>query len=162
MLVAAIVIGIAYTAFTVVSQSYLQFKAKNEGIAELATLDHLFKRDFEQAERIQDTTNGIAIYKKNQIPVVYQINLQTIIRSQISTDTFKVKLPGGISGFQTFFEGKSKSNQTEENASSTNAENNRIDEVSFSISYQDQHIPYHYTKTYSSASLIERSTHALY
>ena len=158
MLVAAIVIGIAYTTFNLVSKSYLGFKTKNQELAILTRVDQLFNRDFEQASLIQSSNNTIIIYKTNQSPIWYEINPANIIRRSVVTDTFKVQ----TQGLSAAFEGKTKNANIEIDESDNPTESGRIDELSFTMVYQNEQIPCHYTKTYSSVDLIERKTNAQY
>src|SRR5471030_1943654 len=90
MLVAAIVIGITYTAYTIISKSFINFKAKNEDIALLARIDKVIKRDFDRAVVIEADDTGIEMINNNQLPVHYAIAPTYIVRKTIVTDTFKV------------------------------------------------------------------------
>jgi len=150
MLIAGLVIGMTYTAYSVVSRSYQSFQQKNDDIAVLLQLDHLLKRDFAQADTIFKTANGLTFTNAKSM-VNYQIDSSWIIRTSAVTDTFKVK----VSGVNTLFE-----EQPITNISPTD-EPNRVDELEFQVLFQDKSIPYHYYKTYSAANLIERNAHAL-
>jgi len=63
MMITAIVIGIAYTSYSIVVKSYNSFNNKNNDMAVVINLDHLLKRDFERAETILKDTDGIALNK---------------------------------------------------------------------------------------------------
>ncbi|WP_448698216.1 hypothetical protein ACFGVR_15465 [Mucilaginibacter sp. AW1-3] len=153
MLIAAIVIGITYTAYTIVSQSFIHFKGKNEGLALLANVDHLLQRDFARAELIVADDSGITMQGDHQAPVHYEMAAAYLVRKSLTTDTFKV----AISGVKMFFENQNKDFRP----GFAGIEENRIDELSLILTYQDEMIPFHYTKTYSSANLIQRNPHAL-
>ena len=150
MLIAALVIGMTYTAYSVVSRSYQSFHQKNDDIAELLQLDHLLKRDFAQADTILKTANGLT-FKNATHTIDYEIDSSLVIRTSAITDTFKVK----VSGISTLFEEQPVTNNSDV------TEPNRIDELEFQVLFQDKIIPYHYYKTYSAANLIERNAHAL-
>jgi len=150
MLIAALVIGMTYTAYSVVSRSYQSFHQKNDDIAELLQLDHLLKRDFAQADTILKTANGLT-FKNATHTIDYEIDSSLVIRTSAITDTFKVK----VSGISTLFEEQPVTNNSDV------TESNRIDELEFQVLFQDKIIPYHYYKTYSAATLIERNAHAL-
>ncbi len=153
MLVAAIVIGITYTAYAIISRSYMDFKTKNDGIAVLNRVDQLLKRDFEQADRIVGSGNEILIDKADRARVNYEFDADVVIRKSVAIDTFKVKT-GDI---KITFEGV-VNNQREMEESSATA---LADELSFTVSFQHENIPYHYHKTYSSLNLIQRNPHAI-
>jgi Tfp pilus assembly protein PilE len=144
MLIAVIVIGITYTAYTIVNKSFLNYKSKNEDIALLARIDHLIRRDFEQATIVEGDQTGINIIKSGQPSIHYEITPGYILRKATVTDTFKVN----SSDVKAYFEG-------------TDRQYDRIDELTFTIHDQDDLIPYHYFKQYSSANLIQPSPNAI-
>ena len=150
MLIAAIVIGITYSAYMIVFKSYALFNHKHEDMAVLLNLDHLLKRDFEQAETIEKDASGITL-KWNDKLIKYEFQPDFIVRNNTRIDTFKVKMQDLILSF--------------ENAPVTEmqetAEQNRIDGLSFLLIYQDTKIPCHYLKTYSSTNLIQRNPNAV-
>ncbi|MBW4890133.1 hypothetical protein KXQ82_10420 [Mucilaginibacter sp. HMF5004] len=154
MLIAAIVIGITYTSYNIIGKSYLSFKTRNDDIAVLNRVDELLKRDFEQANMIADSGNGLLINKDNMTDVHYEFNRGTIIRKSGVIDTFKVSM----TDLKTAFEGNLNNNQTEANTTSESA---RIDELSFTINFKDLNIPCHYQKMYSSLNLIQRNPDAV-
>jgi prepilin-type N-terminal cleavage/methylation domain-containing protein len=151
MMIAAILMGITYTAYTIVSKSYLSFNTKNTEMAEVEVLDKLLKRDFDQAGVIQKTTSSILITNTGQT-IQYLFTPDFIIRTAGITDTFKVKTDSLI----TSFEG-----QPVEEAGPSE-EQNRLDELSFTLVYQNENIPCHYHKQYSSANLIQRNPDAIH
>lgn len=156
MLVAAIVIGMTYTAYTIISKSFIDFKAKNEGIALLARIDHVMKRDFDRAVMIEVDDTGITMINNNQLPVHYEIMPSYILRKTSVADTFKVQ----SRDINMFFEKREKNEMTA-NTNLTSAELNRIDELSFAISYKNDLIPFHFIKKYSAVNLINRNPHAI-
>lgn len=156
MMVAAIVIGITYTAYTIIKKSFVDFKAKNEDIALLARVDQVMKRDFDRAVIIQADNTGIDLINEDQPPVHYEITPTYILRKTTATDTFKVQ----SQDIKTFFEKKER-NELEESSNLTDSEANRIDELSFTVNYKGDFIPFHFIKKYSSANLIKRNPNAI-
>lgn len=150
MLIAAIVIGITYTAYTIVFKSYLSFNNKNNDMAVLLNLDHLLKRDFEQAETIEKDENGIILKRSNKL-IKYEFQPDFIVRNSAGIDTFKVKMQDVILSFENV--------PVTEMQETT--EQNRIDELGFTLLYQGEKMPCHYSKIYSSANLIQRNPNAL-
>src|ERR1700744_656096 len=90
MLIAAILMGITYTTYIMVSKSYLSFNTKNTEMAEVELLDKLLKRDFDRADVIQKTTNGMVIINTGQT-IQYVFNPDFITRTSGIADTFKVR-----------------------------------------------------------------------
>jgi len=150
MLIAALVIGITYTAYMIVFKSYASFNHKHDDMAVLLTVDHLLKRDFEQAETIEKDATGVTI-KRNDKLIKYEFQPDFIVRNDSRIDTFKVKMQDVILSFENV-----PVTQMQETA-----EQNRIDELGFSLIYQDTKIPCHYAKTYSSVNLIKRNPNAV-
>jgi len=150
MLITAIVIGITYSAYSIISQSYLSFQKKNDGLAVLSRVDQLLTKDFSSAVTICKTQNGLFIKNKAD-SISYEFQPEFIVRTSTVIDTFKVQ----NGGLNTFFE-----NQPVVEINPV-AEQNRIDEMSITVSYENEKIPYHYRKQYSSADLLERNPNAL-
>jgi Tfp pilus assembly protein PilE len=151
MLIAAILIGITYTAYSIIVKSYISFSKKNEDMAVLVRLDELLKKDFAHSEIILKDNNGISFNSDDHV-VKYQFNPDFIVRTTTRADTFKVKT--GV--INTTFE-----NQAVNEVSATD-EQNRLDDLDLILLFQDEKIPYHYHKQYSSANLIQRNPDALH
>ena len=150
MVIASILMGITYTTYSIISKSYLSFNTKNNDLAALEQLDKLLRRDFDQAEIIQKETGGITIKNANHM-VTYEFTPDFIVRIAGIEDTFKVK----TEEITTSFEGQS----VKETGSSE--EQNRLDQLSFTLGYQNEKIPYYYHKQYSSVNLIQRNPNAI-
>ncbi len=150
MLISAIVIGIAYTAFNIINQSYRSFQHKNENIAVLIRLDELLRKDFSRANTISRTTNGIFV-KTGPDSVIYEFEPDFTVRTSTIIDTFKLNVQDVVTTFET----------SPITAISPVTEQNRIDELNFSILFENEKIPYYYHKQYSSANLIERNPNAI-
>jgi len=155
MLIAAIVIGITYTAYSIVSKSYLNFKSRNEDMAVFARLDQLLRRDFERSESINSSGNKIQMYGLNSHIINYELASGYIIRNAQNIDTFRVR----SDHYQLFFQGKPQNNSEETDIK--NDESNRIDEFSFVVTFRGDTSSYSYYKKYSSVNLINRNPNAI-
>ena len=150
MLISALVIGITYTSYGIIVKYYSSFDNKDKEMAVLASLDHVLKRDFERAETVLKDTSGIVIKVDSDV-VKYEFAPDFIIRRTTRADTFKVT----VQNLDMTFE------QNPVNELQTEAEQNRVDELTFSLRYQNETIPYHYHKLYSSENLIQRNPNAI-
>ncbi|PTQ92441.1 pilin/secretion family protein with methylation motif [Mucilaginibacter yixingensis] len=149
MLISAIVIGMAYTIYQIAIGSFSGFLQKNKTTENLLLLDELLAKDFNRASGVFQTDSGITLVK-DSAKVNYAFIADGIIRRAAITDTFKFNhtVPSLL------FEGQPIDQQA------TEAEDHRIDELSFTLLSGTDSIPYHYYKIYSSANLIERPNHA--
>ena len=152
MLIAAILMGITYTAFSIINKSYNSFNTKNKDMAELELLDELLRKDFDRAELIQKDQNRIILKRADLTLVKYEFNPDYIVRTFGRIDTFKFK----TEAFSTSFEGQ------QVNESGPSAEENRLDELDINLLFGNEKIPYHYYKQYSSINLIQRNPNALH
>lgn len=145
MLIAAVVIGITYTAYLIVIGSYNSFTKKNNEMAVAIRLDELLRRDFSHADIILKQQDAL-VFKTNGQITSYEISPNFIVRTHIVTDTFQVRTELLIAGF----EGLPVNNDIE-----TDTMKSRIDEASFNLLYENEKIPYHYYKQYSSVNLMQ-------
>jgi Tfp pilus assembly protein PilE len=150
MLITGLLIAITYTSYSVIVKSYHSFTVKNEEMAVLVTLDHLLKRDFQQAEVISKDQDGIVL-TSNDKTIKYNFKSDYIVRTAAGTDTFKVQ----TQEVNTVFENVPL-NEVQETE-----EQNRIDELAFTLTFKNEKIPYHYHKLYSSVNLIQRNPNAI-
>jgi len=144
-----VLIGITYTSYSIVIKSYHAFTKKNNDMAVVVTLDHLLKRDFEGADTILKDSAGIAIKAGGSL-IKYAFTPNFVVRTSAKIDTFKVC----TQDVNTMFE----NNPIPE--SQALEEQNRIDELGFTLLFQNEKIPYHYRKLYSSENLIQRNPNA--
>ncbi|HJP63617.1 MAG TPA: prepilin-type N-terminal cleavage/methylation domain-containing protein [Mucilaginibacter sp.] len=151
MFISAIVIGITYTIYSIISHSYNSFNGKNETMAIIVRLDELLQKDFDKADLILKDTAGIAFQKANNI-IKYKFDADHVIRIGLIADTFEVK----VDSANTFFETKSI------DAISPSNELNCLDGLDLLISTQNEKIMYHYHKQYSSENLFKRNPNALH
>lgn len=140
MLIAAIAIAITYTAYRIVSRSYLDYKRKQEKTADLMVIDQRLRSDFESAKRITKSLQGIIIEQSGG-KINYVFSKDLIIRDQFTlrTDSFKMSL----NNIHYLFERQDK----EAGAI--------LDELELSIQADGQPMPLSYKKQYSSQDLFE-------
>ncbi|MES2113017.1 MAG: prepilin-type N-terminal cleavage/methylation domain-containing protein [Bacteroidota bacterium] len=150
MLISAVLIGIAYTSYSIIIKSYNSFNDKNNKLAVLYNLDHLLKRDFDQAAIISKDQSDIAI-KKDNVLITYKFYADFVTRKGASIDTFKVQTDGLITNFENA--------PVIGLAGSGNLK--RVDELLFNVQFDKEKIPYHYTKVYSSENLVENTPDAI-
>ncbi|BAU54907.1 PulJ/GspJ family protein [Mucilaginibacter gotjawali] len=150
MLVAALVMGITYSAYSIIIKSYGAFNKKNQDMAVLVRLDEWLKKDFSRADIILKDTAGIALNSADR-HIKYRFDPEFIVRTEIRADTFKVKTDSLV----TAFEGLPV------NEFGPTDEQTRLDDLDLVILFQGEKIPYHYHKQYSSVNLINRNANAL-
>jgi hypothetical protein len=150
MLLAAILIGITYTTYTIISKSYLSFTRKNDDMAVVLLVDKLLKKDFSHAEIVLKDSSGVSFKGANRI-IKYKFSPDYIVRISGRLDTFKVQ----TEVIKTAFE------QQPAAEFSVIDEESRIDDLELTILLQNEKIPYHYHKQYSSFNLIQRNPDAL-
>ncbi|MBE9668268.1 hypothetical protein [Mucilaginibacter boryungensis] len=150
MLITALVIAITYTCYTIVYKSYISYRVRQSKLTEVNQLTQTLTRDMERGEIVIQQQNGILIKGKTEA-ITYQIQPEYVLRLKGATDTFKVN----ATDFTGFFEGQPLARQNE------SEEQNRLDEISFTIIFGDDKIPYHYFKSYSSQNLINRNPNAI-
>jgi type II secretory pathway component PulJ len=146
MLLSALVIGITYTAFRLVNQSYLDYQRKHSDLSVRIRLDELMQRDFLNSVDVRQSQDGVIIIA-GKCSISYKFEQSRIIRLSTVADTFQVV---GINP-RSFFEHKSLSESDE---------GKRVDEFSFELSFKQGFFPYHYKKQYSSQILMSQNTHA--
>ncbi|MGY3214541.1 PulJ/GspJ family protein [Mucilaginibacter sp. HD30] len=150
MLLAAIVIAITYTVYTIIIRSYTSYNVKNSNMAVLISLDELLRKDFEKAENINKTERGLSCTNKDKV-TTYEFNPNAVIRTSGTTDTFKVK----VQAISILFEHAPVSE------SATNDEGTRVDEMQADLFFDGTKITNGYHKQYSSQNLIQRKSYAI-
>ncbi len=150
MLISAIAIGLTYSAYTIVSKSYLSFTGRNEDISTVLLLDQRLNRDIGKAETISIENNTITM-KSSKDTIRYSFADSLVIRQSMLTDTFKVNTDGVL----TSFESLNVDNPPTDN------EGKVIDDIRFILSFKGQKIPYHYHKAYSSVNLFQSTVDAI-
>ena len=150
MLIAGLLIGITYASYSIIIKSYHSFTIKNDDMTIIVSLDHLLKRDFDQADTIFKEPDGISVKKDVKI-VKYTFRTDFIVRESARIDTFKVQAIDVTAMFEN----------TAVNEIQATAEQNRIDQLDFVLIFQTEKIPYHYRKLYSSENLVQRNPDAV-
>jgi Tfp pilus assembly protein FimT len=151
MLISALVIMTAYTAFRDIKNYYTDFNRKQARLQLLLRLDELLKKDFDKSDKITSEPGKI-VFKFTPGQVEYDFTADYILRLSNITDTFRLK----SSSLAIYFH-----QQMLEAADSTPAgHENYIDELSFLVHNDQQNFPYHYFKRYSSENLLNLSPYA--
>ncbi|TCC97686.1 prepilin-type N-terminal cleavage/methylation domain-containing protein [Pedobacter hiemivivus] len=140
MLIAGIAIAITFTAYRIVSGSYIGFSKKQDELAGFVLVDKLLKQDFLGARHIVKSSDGLAMEMEGGL-ISYRLDSGFMLRDQFSlrTDTFKLQLNSPAFLFE--------SNVAEEGQP--------IDQFSFETVVQGQSIPLHYQKIYSAQDLFK-------
>ncbi len=152
MLLTSLVIGITYTAYRLVSRSYVDYVHKQEIMATFLTADKLLKQDFSQARRIirsgenvehstdADDRGGLQIETDAGI-IRYVFTPGYLLRDQFAlrVDTFKITIKAPV----FFFENVPAENGT------------LIDQVHFETRLEGAPLTLNYKKTYSAQDLFE-------
>lgn len=140
MLIAAVAIGITFTAYRIVTGSYLGFSKKQEELAGFVRLDKLLKQDFEASSSIVKTSEGLVMQLEGG-QISYKIDPAFLVRNQFSLRVDTFKLATDHTGFS--FENNSV------------ADGGLIDQFGFETVVQGQHVPLHYLKLYSAQDLFK-------
>jgi type II secretory pathway pseudopilin PulG len=146
MLISAIVVAITFTAYGMVSRAYSTYLEKRNRMAVLIRLNELLQRDFRQAQQVLRLENTV-LFSDSGRQITYRFEPDQLIRQSTIVDSFKVKAADLICSFD---------NQV----TSEGLEPVRIDELSFTVQNDQEKFPYHYTKHYSSANLIQKTDYA--
>jgi prepilin-type N-terminal cleavage/methylation domain-containing protein len=146
MLLTAVVIGLAYEVFQVISKSYSSFSAKNERINDVERLEHWLKRDFIRAENITAGGNKVCmIIGKDTVSYVFTDSVVT--RQGLRVDAIRIE----VKNITTTFQGKEAQNEPQPLPA---------DELNFDIVLEQEEIPETFYKLYSAEQLITL-THGL-
>lgn len=91
MIIAALSIGIAYSAYTIMKQSYRKYDERNKLIAEIVLADKLLKKDFFQAIQIVKSEKEL-VFKSAGGIISYTLDTRYILRNQYNNrrDTFNI------------------------------------------------------------------------
>lgn len=140
MLIAAIAIGITYTAYRIVSGTYSDYTKKQDRVAAFTVADKLLKKDFMMADHIIKTADGLDIESENGL-IRYQFTEGYILRTQsaLHTDTLKIPVKSGNFSFED--------QVADEGAV--------VDQLNFETQLEGQDIPLVYKKIYSSQNLFK-------
>ena len=146
MMIAAIVIGIAFTAFSIVSRAYSGYNQKNSKTAEALRLDKQLRRDIRHAETLLGNKDELLCTDSTHL-ISYAFRNDFVLRKEMVTDTFMVK------NNELYFSFENESVSADMLA---DKEKSRVDHISFRLELEKETIPYQYNKIYSSANLLNR------
>lgn len=141
MLLAALTVGITYTAYRMISRSYQSYDEKNQRLSVFIRVDQLLKKEVERADRMERTIDGIALDDIGG-RITYHFTPGYILREQYSLERDTFYVTG--QDLHTFFEGKE-----------ITQEGQLLDQVSWTASIESGHFPLIYTKKYSAAVLFD-------
>lgn len=150
MMLAAIVIGIAYTAFSIVSKGYGSYNVKSREMATVLRLNELLAKDFKRADMVLKDTAGLSFQAINGV-VKYDFTNEYVLRRAAIIDTFKLQIKDASFSFENM----------PVDSISDEEELNRVDALTFNLLFRDEKIPYHYYKQYSSVNLLQRNPNAV-
>jgi hypothetical protein len=140
MLIAAIAIAITFTAYRIVSGSYIGFSKKQVELAGFVNLDKLLKQDFMTAKNVLKSSTGMLMETEDGL-IRYEIDKDYVIRDQFSLriDTFKLTTSNTEFSFEK--------NPVDDG--------NAIDQFGFETLVLGQLVPLHYHKLYSAQDLFK-------
>lgn len=140
MLIAAIAIAITYTAYHIVSTTYIGYTKKQDRVAAFAVADQLLRKDFFMADHIIKTADGLE-FQSPQGNTKYRFLDTCILRNQynLQTDTFRLK----ISTVNFSFENEAA------------IEGAHVDQLNYSSILEGEPVSLRYHKTYSAQNLFK-------
>ncbi|MBE9585983.1 hypothetical protein IM792_16130 [Mucilaginibacter sp. JRF] len=150
MLITAIVIGMAWSVFSIVMRAFGAFEKKHEHTEELVRLNTLLNRDFHKADIILRDSGGIRLLT-DSATVRYELDSSFVLRHSRIIDTFNITLTEPI----YTLEGQAISEKTD-----GDDEDKRIDHFGLTLHADGRSILYFYDKPYSSQDLFNRVTDA--
>lgn len=101
MLLSAICIGIAYSAFDIIGNYYRTFQQKNEKADALLSIREVLSKDFQKSKLVMNTPDGILL-EQDSVNINYVFEADRILRQipSLRTDTFKVVWKDKYAGFE--------------------------------------------------------------
>jgi Tfp pilus assembly protein PilE len=138
MLIAAIAIAITYTAYRIISNTYVGYTRKQDRVAAFTELDKLLKMDFQNADHLTATEHGIRLQTVSGL-IIYQFDSAAIVRNQFALRLDTFKLPVKLIRY-SFEQQEAPTDQP-------------IDQLDLKLQLEDQDVDLVYTKQYSSQNL---------
>ncbi|MGY4538162.1 type II secretory pathway component PulJ [Mucilaginibacter sp. UYNi724] len=138
MMVSALLIGLAFTAYVIVYRSYLAFEKKNGETSIIIQLSKTLQRDFARSRRVCTRPDGLVIYGQDSI--FYEFRNDYMLRRSARSDTFHVE----IQNLEMTFENK---------LLTTSSADSLVDRLFFQLLLRKDTIPFSYRKFYSSEEL---------
>jgi len=101
MLIAGIAIAITYTAYRIVSGTYLDYTRKQDRVAVFSVADRLLKKDFSRASHISRSANGLLL-ESGTGNISYEFAALYILRKQgtLPADTLKLPVKTTVFSFE--------------------------------------------------------------
>ena len=139
MILSGILLSTAYYGLRVVQQYYLRFGQRSQQNLAHQTLHSLLQRDFERATYVVKEENAVVCHLTGE-PVAYAFTAEAVLRRQAGiTDSF----PGPARNIRCFFLGDEIA-----------LPGQPISELAFSVSSQEELLPYRIRKTYAADVLM--------
>jgi len=145
MLLTAVVIGMAYAVFQIISKSYTSFNLKNEKVNDAERLEHWLARDLQRADACLNEEDGLKLLIGVDT-VSYTFKDSVVTRTSLRIDSFRVN----TGKLAMMFDGQMLDTKPEQS----------VDQVSFELTLEKQKIPEVFYKLYSAEQLIH-ITHAI-
>lgn len=101
MLLSAICIGIAYSAYDIIGNYYRSFQQKNEKADALLAIREVLSKDFQRSKLVMNTSEGMVL-EQDSLSIHYIFEANQILRKtpSLRTDTFKVNWKDKYVGFE--------------------------------------------------------------
>jgi len=101
MLLSAICIGIAYSAYDIIGNYYRTFQQKNEKADALLSIREVLSKDFQKSKLVRSMPDGILL-EQDSVNINYVFEADHILRQipSLRTDTFKVVWKDRYVGFE--------------------------------------------------------------
>ena len=91
MVISSIVVAFGYSVYSLMYKQYLSYKKTKTEIVKTMQFNTVLTNDFYNSEEITFSENTIAIFRKNNEPLIYTFNDNFILRKANEiTDTFKI------------------------------------------------------------------------
>ena len=145
MILSGILLSTAYYGLRVVQQYYLRFDQRSEQNLAHQTLHSLLQRDFERAVYVVKEERAVVCHLTNE-PIIYEFTTEAVLRRQAGiTDSF----PGPAQELRCFFLGDE-----------VVLPGQPISELGFTITSQEESLPYRVHKTYAADVLMHLTSPA--
>ena len=91
LVITAIVMGLIFLIFSILSERMMDFKLQNEAIADLNRLTYLINKDIFESEEMNSNREELHFYSSKTGNIDYHIYEEYVLRNQNDfTDTFKL------------------------------------------------------------------------
>jgi|GEM_PF-682395 len=159
LLISSVVLGVAYSAYRIVSRSYTHFHQRSETLAEIARMDQWMKRDFFSSDSIRLDSGQLKFTLKGRTYSSWLFSQSAWIRKSANPDTLSIP----ISRWSFSFDGKEIMGSPTANSGDVNglaASSPRVDGFTLDLIMEGDTLPFGYYKPYSSENLFPKIAHA--